>query len=41
MSQDRLSALAILSIENELSSRLDFKDLIEDFNQKKSRRLNF
>lgn len=41
MTQDRLSALAILSIENNLWSSLDFKDLIEDFSQKKSRKVNF
>jgi hypothetical protein len=41
MTQDRLSALAILSIENELSSSLDFEHLIEDFSQKKSRRVCF
>lgn len=41
MTQDRLSALGILSIENELASSLDYNGLIEDFSQKKSRRVHF
>jgi len=38
MSQDRLNALAILSIEHELTNQLSYDDIIEDFAKKKSRR---
>ncbi|XP_060881953.1 uncharacterized protein LOC132953587 [Metopolophium dirhodum] len=37
MSQDRLNALAILSIEHELTNQLSYDDIIEDFAKKKSR----
>jgi hypothetical protein len=38
MSQDRLSALALLSIENDVASCLNYSDIIEDFSNKKSRK---
>ena len=38
MSQDRLNAFAILSIEHELTNQLSYDDIIEDFAKKKSRR---
>lgn len=41
MTQDRLSSLALLSIENELISKVDFKEIIEEFSRKKSRRISF
>jgi hypothetical protein len=39
MCQDRLSNLAILSIENDVTSSLSFTDLINDFAHMKSRKL--
>jgi hypothetical protein len=36
MAQDRLSALAFLSIENDVASCLTYSDIIEDFSNKKS-----
>jgi len=41
MTQDRLSSLALLSIENELVSKVDFQELIDEFSQRKSRRVKF
>lgn len=41
MTQDRLSSLALLSIESELATTLDYSDVIEDFSRKKSRRVVF
>uniref|UniRef100_H3AJL3 Uncharacterized protein n=1 Tax=Latimeria chalumnae TaxID=7897 RepID=H3AJL3_LATCH len=37
MSQDRLSSLAILSTEYELARKIDFRDIIQDFANKKAR----
>ena len=41
MSQDRLCGLALLSIEHEMSSKLDYKDLIAEFAAKKARKVAF
>jgi hypothetical protein len=41
MSQDRLNSLALLSIESQLARALDFKDLIRDFANKKTRQWAF
>ena len=41
MSLDRLSTLALLSIESQLARALDFKDLIRDFANKKTRQWAF
>jgi hypothetical protein len=38
MLQERLSALAILNIENELVKKIDFEQLVEAFATTKSRR---
>ena len=37
MTQNRLSALALLSIENDVAQSLDYCDLINDFSLRKSR----
>ncbi|QQP54121.1 Uncharacterized protein FKW44_006841, partial [Caligus rogercresseyi] len=39
MTQERLSGLAILSIENIRAQELDIKEIIEDFAQRKARRV--
>ena len=41
MSQERLSDLALLSIENEPAKNLDFKKVIQQFASAKARRKNF
>ncbi|XP_047132433.2 zinc finger MYM-type protein 1-like [Hydra vulgaris] len=41
MCQDRLVGLATLSIEHELADKLDLKDLVIDFAQKKARKVQF
>ena len=41
MGQDRLSALAILAIENELLKTIDFSDIITAFAEAKCRRKDF
>ncbi|XP_023241006.1 zinc finger MYM-type protein 1-like [Centruroides sculpturatus] len=41
MTQDRLSALAILSIENDVAHSLDYSALIKDFSLRKSRKHHF
>lgn len=41
MTQNRLSSLALLSIENELASSLDYNEVIRDFSRIKSRRVTF
>ena len=38
MIQDRLSAIAILSIENDVAHSFDYSALIKDFSLKKSRK---
>ena len=38
MKQDRLSGLAILSIEADLAAKIDYKSLLEDSSKAKSRR---
>lgn len=39
MSQERLSALAILSIEHNLASKLDYSSMIDEFTHSKCRRM--
>lgn len=41
MSQDRLCGLALLSIENEVACKLDYKDLMAEFAAKKARKVAF
>ena len=41
MSQERLSGLAILSIENEMLAELECKNLICNFVSQKARKINF
>ena len=41
MSQERLSDLAMISIENEYLDKLNYDDLIEEFTSKNARRSNF
>ena len=40
MSQLRLSSLAMLSMEREVSNRLEFDEVIKDFDIKKARKIN-
>ena len=40
MSQDRLSNLAILSIERHKFNLVDFDDVIKDFAKKKARKID-
>lgn len=39
--QDRLNSLGILSIENQLASKINFNDIIHDFAKKKARKGKF
>ena len=41
MSQERLSGLAILSIENEMLEELEYKNLISQFAAQKARKIDF
>ena len=41
MSPERLSSLALLSIENEQAKNLDFRKVIQQFASAKARRQNF
>lgn len=41
MTQDRLSALAIFSIENDVAHSIDYCTLIKDFSLRKSRKHQF
>ena len=41
MSQEILSRLAILSIENEILEELEYKNLISEFVSQKVRKINF
>ena len=41
MSQERLSGLAMISIENEYLDKLNYDDLIEEFALKNVRKSNF
>ena len=41
MSQERLSGLAILSIENEMLEKLEYKNLINQFVSRKARKIYF
>ena len=41
MSQEILSKLAILSIENEILEELEYKNLISQFVSQKVRKINF
>lgn len=38
MSQERLNSLAILTIESDLTSSLEYEDIIDDFSRMKSRK---
>ena len=38
MSQERLNSLAILTIESDLTSSLEYEDIIDDFSRIKSRK---
>ena len=40
-SRERLSGLAILSIENEMLEELDYKNLISQFASQKARKIDF
>lgn len=40
MGQERLSNLAILSIEQEIASKMDYTSIIEEFASKKARKVN-
>ena len=40
MSQDRLSCLGALSIENDIAKNFDFSTLIKDFGDKMARKIN-
>lgn len=41
LSQEKLSVLALISIEDEISSTIDYKNLIDNFASKKSRKKKF
>ncbi|XP_025093775.1 uncharacterized protein LOC112563723 [Pomacea canaliculata] len=41
MSQDRLCGLAILSIEKDIASNLEYEDLINEFSTRKARKVDF
>jgi hypothetical protein len=41
MSQDRFCGLAFLSIEKDIASTLDYKDLIHEFSTRKARKVDF
>ena len=41
MSQERLNALALISIEKEFLEKLDYESLIDDFASKNARRSMF
>jgi hypothetical protein len=41
LSQERLSSLATLSIENAIAQNLDFSKLVKTFEDKKVRKVNF
>ena len=41
MTQDRLSSLGTLSIENDIAENLDFSALMKNFADKKARKVNF
>jgi hypothetical protein len=41
MSQERLSGLAILSIERNMLEKIDYKNLINNFASKRARKMKF
>jgi hypothetical protein len=41
MSNERLTGLALLSIESDLAQELDLEDIVQDFASKKARKVNF
>ena len=41
MSQERLSGLAILSIEKKMLEKIDYKSLINNFASKRARKMKF
>jgi hypothetical protein len=40
MTQEKLSSLAILSVENSVAQNLDFDDIISSFAEIKARKIN-
>jgi len=41
MTQERLTSLAILSIEEDIASNLDYNEVINEFARNKARKINF
>ena len=41
MGQDRLTGLAIMSINHEIGKQLSYEDIIDDFASKKARKQKF
>ncbi|KAL4089368.1 hypothetical protein QTP88_024414 [Uroleucon formosanum] len=41
LSKDRLTNMAIISIERELASKINFEDIIDEFATKKARKVKF
>ena len=41
MSQQRLTGLAILSIEKEISEKMNYENIVQKFATEKSRKINF
>lgn len=41
MSQERLNGLALISIENDVASKLNYSDLLSAFASAKARKVNF
>lgn len=41
MTQERLTSLAILSIEEDIASNLDYNEIINEFARNKARKVNF
>ena len=39
MGQERLSSLAIISIENEVANKIDFDNVISEFSSRKARKV--
>lgn len=39
MAQERLTDLAILAIESDISDRMDMEDIIDDFSMRKTRKV--
>jgi hypothetical protein len=41
MTQERLSALAVLSIETKIANNLNYEDILKTFSEAKSRKVHF